>query len=288
MNKVNVKAFFEKQTCTVSYLITDEKSGRCAIVDPVLDYQPNSGRTSTDFIDQVISDVKRDNLNLQWILETHAHADHLTAARYIKEQLGGATAIGEHIREVQKTFKKVFNLENDFSTDGSQFDRLLKDQECIPLGESQIKIVHTPGHTPGCISYIIDDIAIVGDTLFMPDYGTARCDFPGGNASTLYHSIQKLYTLPDNTRVFTGHDYQSDQRDYFAWESTIKQQKAHNIHIKAGTSEQEFVVKRQSRDKTLDFPKLILPSIQVNIRAGEFPPKENNGVSFIKIPLNVI
>jgi len=288
MNAVKIEAFFEKQTCTVTYLVTDKNTGHCAIVDPVLDYQPNSGRTSTESADKIIIQIKRDSLDLQWILETHAHADHLTAAPYIKKRLGGAIAIGEHIKDVQNTFKSIFNLENNFPTDGSQFGRLLKDGDCINLGESEFRIIHTPGHTPGCVSYIIDDIAIVGDTLFMPDYGTARCDFPGGDASALYHSIQKLYALPDNTRVFTGHDYQSENRDYFAWESTIQQQKANNIHIKADTSEKEFVDVRQSRDKTLDFPKLILPSIQVNIRAGEFPPKESDGTSFIKIPLNVI
>ncbi len=288
MSNVDIKAFFEKQTCTITYLLTDKNTNQCAIVDPVLDYQQNSGRTATDFVDQIISFVNENKLTLQWILETHAHADHLTAAPYLKEQLSGTTAIGEHIKMVQKTFKDVFNLGNEFNVDGNQFDKLLTDGERIHLGESEIKILHTPGHTPGCISYLVDDIAIIGDTLFMPDFGTARCDFPGGDASALYHSIQKLYALPDRTRVFTGHDYQSDTRDHFAWESTIKQQKIDNIHIKAKTTEQEFVAIRQSRDKTLDLPRLILPAIQVNIRAGKFPPKENNGTSYIKIPLNVI
>jgi glyoxylase-like metal-dependent hydrolase (beta-lactamase superfamily II) len=288
MANTTIKAFFDKATCTVTYIVIDKKTNCCAIIDPVLDYQANSGQTTTKSADKLIEFIQSNDLIVQWILETHAHADHLSSASYLKEQLGGQTAIGEHIKDVQTIFKDVFNLEKDFLIDGSQFNRLLEDNEILPLGESEIKVMYTPGHTPGCVTYLIENSAIVGDTLFMPDFGTARCDFPGGDAEQLYQSIQKIFALPDDTRILTGHDYQSSSRDYFAWESPLKQQKEENIHININVSKERFVSTRQARDATLDVPKLILPSVQVNIRAGKLPPKESNGTSYIKIPINTL
>lgn len=288
MTKMTIKAFFDKTTCTVTYIVIDNATNQCAIIDPVLDYQANSGKTSTKSAQLLIDFIKSNQLTVKWIMETHAHADHLSSAHYLKKELGGKTTIGEHIKDVQAIFKNLFNLEKEFLVDGSQFDKLLKDGEALPLGESEIKIMHTPGHTPGCVTFLIEDSAIIGDTLFMPDFGTARCDFPGGNAKQLYQSIQKIFALADNTRLFTGHDYQSASRNHFAWESSVKQQKEDNIHINAKVTEEEFVKTRQARDATLDVPKLILPSVQVNIRAGELPPEESNGTSYIKIPINIL
>ena len=288
MSNVKIKSFFEEATCTVIYIVIDKKTKQCAIIDPVLDYLPNSGKTSTETADLLIDFIHSNKLKTEWIIETHAHADHLSSAPYLKEKLGGKTAIGEHITQVQDIFKGVFNLEKEFLIDGSQFDQLLIDGESISLGDSEIQIMHTPGHTPACVTLVIDNNAIVGDTLFMPDFGTARCDFPGGDAKSLYQSIQKIYELPTKTKVFVGHDYQSSSRNYFAWESSIEEQKQKNIHIKSGVTEEEFVNVRQSRDKNLDVPKLILPSVQVNIRAGCMPPKENNGISYMKIPINAL
>jgi len=288
MSHIKIKSFFDEVTCTVTYIVIDTPSNKCSIVDPVLDYKQNSGKTETNSADLLIQFIQSNQLDLEWIIETHAHADHLSSAPYLKNKLGGKTAIGEHITQVQEIFKGVFNLEKEFLVDGSQFDYLLTDNQSISLGESEIKVIHTPGHTPACVTLVVENNAIVGDTLFMPDIGTARCDFPGGDAKNLYQSIQKIYALPDPTKVFVGHDYQSANRNYFAWETTISRQKNENIHINLAISEKEFVSIRQARDSNLDVPKLILPSVQVNIRAGSLPAKENNGISYMKIPINAL
>ncbi|MGB0495811.1 MAG: MBL fold metallo-hydrolase [Kangiellaceae bacterium] len=286
MSSIEIKSFFDETTFTVTYIIIDKKSNQCAIVDPVLDYKPTSANTDTSSADILIEYIHSNQLYLEWIIETHAHADHLSSAPYLKKILGGRTAIGEHITQVQSIFKEVFNLEKEFLVDGSQFDLLLKDNQIIELGDNEIRVIHTPGHTPACVTLVIEDNALVGDTLFMPDFGSARCDFPGGDARALYHSIQKIYQLDESTKIFVGHDYQSETRKYFAWESTVGQQKEHNIHINQNVSEDEFVKIREERDSHLNVPNLILPAVQVNIRAGDLPPKESNGVSYIKIPLN--
>jgi glyoxylase-like metal-dependent hydrolase (beta-lactamase superfamily II) len=257
-------------------------------VDPVLDYDPKSGRTATDSADKLIEFLRVEKLKVEWILETHAHADHLTAAPYLREKVGGRTAIGEHIKTVQAIFAKVFNFETDFRTDGSQFDHLFKDGETFSIGALEGRVLHTPGHTPACLTYLIGDAGFVGDTLFMPDYGTARCDFPGGDAATLYRSIHKLFALPEATRLFMCHDYMAPGRDAYAWETTVGDEKAKNIHVGGGATEADFVRMRTERDATLSMPVLILPSVQVNIRAGQFPPPESNGVSYLKIPLNAL
>lgn len=288
MQQPNIKAFFDPATYTVTYVVSDPNSQKCAIIDSVLDFDQYSGRTSTESADKVIAYVQSEKLQTEWIIETHAHADHLSASPYLKTVLGGQVLIGEHIKDVQSIFKGVFNLEEDFCVDGSQFGRLVKDGDTLELGDLSIRAMHTPGHTPACISFVIGDSVFVGDTMFMPDFGTARCDFPGGDAATLFQSIQKLLTLPDSTKVFVGHDYKAQGRDFYAWESTIGEQKAKNIHVKTGISEAEFVNYRTTRDATLSLPQLILPSVQVNIRAGELPPKESNGVSYLKLPLNAL
>ncbi|MFT6733500.1 MAG: glyoxylase-like metal-dependent hydrolase (beta-lactamase superfamily II) [Polaribacter sp.] len=288
MSHIKIKSFFDEVTCTVTYIVIDTFSNKCSIVDPVLDYKQNSGKTETKSADILIQFIQSNQLDLEWIIETHAHADHLSSAPYLKDKLGGKTAIGEHITQVQEIFKGVFNLEKEFLVDGSQFDHLLTDNQSISLGESEIKVIHTPGHTPACVTLVVENNAIVGDTLFMPDIGTARCDFPGGDAKNLYQSIQRIYALPDPTKVFVGHDYQSANRNHFAWETTISRQKNENIHINLAISEKEFVSIRQARDSNLDVPKLILPSVQVNIRAGSLPAKESNGISYMKIPINAL
>lgn len=288
MIKPKIMSFFDRATNTITYVVSDPNSSSCAVIDSVLDYAAHSGRTSTRSADEVIDYIRDRNLDLVWILETHAHADHLSAAPYLKENLGGKIAIGAHIPDVQKTFKRVFNLEEDFSIEGKQFDYLINDGDIISIGALSLQALHTPGHTPACMTYLIEDAAFVGDTLFMPDYGTARCDFPGGNARTLYRSIQRLFKLPKATRVFLCHDYLPKGRDAYQWETTISDQRDHNIHVKDGISESDFVSMRQARDKTLDMPKLILPSVQVNIRAGHFPPPEDNEVRYLKIPLNTV
>ncbi|WP_138379055.1 MBL fold metallo-hydrolase [Luteithermobacter gelatinilyticus] len=283
-----VNSFFDETTNTVSYVVTDPNSRKCAIIDSVLDYDPKSGRTDTHSADAIIAHISEYGLEVEWILETHAHADHLSAAPYLKEKLGGRIAIGEHIREVQKIFKGVFNLEAGFAIDGSQFDHLFRDGETFRIGTLEGRVMHTPGHTPACLTYVIGDAAFVGDTLFMPDYGTARADFPGGNARTLYHSIQKIFSLPPETRLFMCHDYKAPGRDEYVWESTVEAERRHNVHVHDGITEEDFVAMRTARDATLDMPTLILPSVQVNIRAGEFPPQEDNGISYLKIPLNAL
>ena len=284
----DVAAFFDEATFTVSYVVSDPQSKSAAIIDSVLDYDPKSGRTSTKSADRIIAHVRDSGLTVDWILETHAHADHLTAAPYLKQALGGKTAIGEHIVTVQKTFADVFNLEPDFATDGSQFDHLFADRDKFEIGSIAGRVMHAPGHTPACVVYVIGDAAFVGDTLFMPDFGTARCDFPGGDSRVLYRSIQKLFSLPDETRLFMCHDYKALGRDTYEWETTVAKERAENIHVHKGIDEDGFVTMRTERDATLDMPTLILPSVQVNIRAGDLPPPEDNGVAYLKIPINAL
>jgi glyoxylase-like metal-dependent hydrolase (beta-lactamase superfamily II) len=281
-----VHAFFEPQSFTYSYLVWDPQSKEAAVIDPVLDFDAASGSTSTSFAQQIMAKVKEHNLTVQWLLETHVHADHLSAAPFLKRQLGGRIAIGSRITEVQQLFGQVFNLK-DLKTDGSAFDKLFADGEDFMLGTIRCSVLHTPGHTPACVSYCIGDTVFVGDTLFMPDYGSARCDFPGGDAATLYNSVQKLYQLPDQTRMFLCHDYKAPGRDEFVCETSIAAQKQQNIHLKQGIHQQDFVAMRTTRDKTLSMPKLILPSVQVNVRAGQFPAAEDNGTVYLKLPVNL-
>ncbi len=288
MTKPNVEAFFDEATYTVSYVVEDPTTGSCAVVDSVLDYDPASGRTNRHSADAIIKYIQNRNLTLQWILETHVHADHLSAAPYLKSQLGGQIAIGNHITDVQAIFGDVFNAEQDFRRDGSQFDTLLNDGDAFAIGELRARAIHTPGHTPACMTYVIGDAAFVGDTLFMPDFGTARTDFPGGDARTLYQSIQKLFLLPPETRLFMCHDYQAPGRDTYAWETTVAEERAQNIHVHDGVSEEDFVKMREQRDATLDMPTLILPSVQVNMRAGQMPPAESNGTRYLKIPVDAL
>jgi glyoxylase-like metal-dependent hydrolase (beta-lactamase superfamily II) len=283
-----IKTFFDEATFTATHVVWDPETRKAAIIDSVKDYDPKSGRTRTTSADTVIEFVKAEDLGVEWILETHVHADHLTAAPYLKAKLGGKIAIGARIDEVQGVFKKVFNAEDDFATDGRQFDRLFEDGETFTIGKLEAEAIHTPGHTPACSTYVIGNTAFVGDTLFMPDFGTARCDFPGGDARTLYKSIQKILALPPETRLFLCHDYKAPGRDSFAWETTVADEKANNIHVHDGISEDDFVKMRTERDKTLDMPMLILPSVQVNMRAGEMPPAEDNGVRYLKIPLDAL
>ena len=284
----DVRGFFDPATYTISYVVADPATRQCAIVDSVLDYDPKSGRTSTASADALIAHVRAQNLTVTWILETHAHADHLSAAPYLKRALGGKIAIGEHITAVQGIMKSVFNLEESFRADGSQFDHLFRDGETFQVGNLAAHVLHTPGHTPACVTFVIGDAAFIGDTLFMPDYGTARCDFPGGDAATLYHSIQRILALPAATRLFMCHDYLPPGRAAYAWESTVGEERARNVHVRDGVTEAEFVALRKSRDETLEMPVLILPAVQVNIRAGEKPPPEANGTSYLKIPLDVL
>ncbi len=283
-----VTAFFDLATYTYSYVVRDPESQSCAIIDSVLDYDPASGRTNTDSAEKIVAFVREQQLTVEWLLETHVHADHLSAAPYLKQQLGGTLAIGAEITAVQKVFSKLFNVEPQFATDGSQFDRLLKDGETLQVGGLTVQVMHTPGHTPACLSYVIGDAVFVGDTLFMPDYGTARCDFPGGDAHTLYHSIQRLFTLPDSMRMFMCHDYKAPEREEYCNETTVAAERLHNIHLREGISAEEFVAMRSARDATLSMPTLILPSVQINMRAGELPPAEDNGVRYLKIPLNAL
>lgn len=282
-----VQAFFDPATWTVSYVVFDTPGGHCALVDSVLDYDPKSGRTRTTSADQLIAFVRAQHLTVDWILETHAHADHLSAAPYLRKHLGGKVTIGSQITQVQNVFKGIFHLEPEFATDGRQFDHLLQDGETFAIGQLQAQALSVPGHTPACLAYQVGDAVFVGDTLFMPDVGTARCDFPGGNAHTLYQSIRKLLSLPPETRLFMCHDYPPAGREV-QWETTVAEQRARNIHVHDGVSEADFVAMRTQRDATLEMPVLILPSVQVNIRAGELPPPEANGISYLKIPLNAL
>lgn len=288
MTKPEVKGFFDEATNTISYVVWDKATKQAAIVDSLLDFDQASGRTKTDSADVMIAFVKEAGLTVDWIIDTHVHADHLTAAPYIKSQLGGRTGIGEHIATVQKVFGEIFNEGQEFHTDGSQFDHLFKDGETYKVGNIDARAIHTPGHTPACMSHLIGDALFVGDTIFMPDFGTARCDFPGGDAGTLYDSIQKLFALPGKTRVFLCHDYKAPGRDEYVWETTIAEEKAHNKHVHTGISKDEFVKMRTERDATLAMPKLILPSVQINMRAGEMPPAEENGKRYMKIPINAL
>ena len=287
MSKPNVNAFFDEATFTITYVVADPTTGRAAVVDPVLDFDPASGRTSTTSADKMIEFVKGENLEIDWILETHVHADHLSGAPYIQEQLGGKTAIGANVTAVQNTFKGVFNLK-DLATDGSQFDHLFADDESFDIGAIAGRIIATPGHTPACITYVIGDAAFVGDTLFMPDFGSARTDFPGGDATQLYESVQKILSLPDETRLFMCHDYKAPGRDVYAWETSVAEQRASNIHINDTVSREAFVEMREGRDSQLGMPKLILPSLQVNLCAGRLPEPEDNDIRYLKIPLNAV
>ena len=287
-NQPVVKSFFDEATFTATHVVHDPATRRAAIIDPVLDFDQPSGRTSSASAQAVVDYVKAQALTVDWLLETHAHADHLSAAPFLKEQLGGALVIGQAITTVQQTFAGVFNEPASFARDGSQFDRLMADGEPFAIGGIGALALHVPGHTPACLAYVIGDAVFIGDTLFMPDYGTARCDFPGGDARTLYRSIRRLLMLPDATRVFLCHDYKAPGRDHFVWETTIEAQRRENLHVRDGIREDEFVAMREARDATLDMPRLILPSVQINMRGGHFPPADANGVSYLKLPLNLL
>lgn len=286
--KPEIKTFFDRGTFTASHVVIDPATRSCAIIDSVLDFDPAAGRTSTRNADDIVAYVKARGLSVQWILETHAHADHLSAAPYLKKRLGGQIGIGEHIREVQAVFGKIFNEGTEFALDGSQFDRQFADGDVFNIGNLEVRVMHTPGHTPACVTFVVGDAAFVGDTLFMPDYGTARADFPGGDAHVLYRSIRKVLLLPLETRLFLCHDYKAPGRETFVWESSVAAERAGNVHVHDGITEDEFVAMRRTRDAQLGMPRLILPSIQVNMRAGELPPAEDNGQRYLKIPLNVL
>lgn len=281
-----VKAFFDSETFTVSYVVQEPEGTACAIVDSVLDFDHASGRTNTESADRIVDYVLGLGLRVEWILESHVHADHLSAAPYLQQKLGGKIGIGANIVVIQNTFGKIFNEGTEFQRDGSQFDALFSEGDSFHIGQMRGDVLHTPGHTPACMTYVIGDGAFVGDTLFMPDFGTARCDFPGGSSADLYASIQRILALPDETRIFVGHDYKAPGRDEYAWETTVGEQKALNIHIGQGRSIEEFVEMRDARDATLAMPRLILPSLQVNMRAGQMPPADEKGDVFLKIPVN--
>ena len=286
MQRPIVTHFFDEPTNTFSYVVQDHDSSACAIIDSVLDFDYAAGRTDVRSANQIIAFVREKRLEVAWILETHVHADHLSAAPYLHEQLGGKTGIGAHIVEVQEIFGKAFNAGTEFARDGSQFDALFNEGDTFTIGSLEGRVLHTPGHTPACLTYVIGDAAFVGDTLFMPDYGTARCDFPGGDARTLYHSIQKVLSLPEQTRLFLCHDYKAPGRDTYQHETTVAEQRQANVHVHDGISEEEFVKMRTERDATLGMPRLIIPSVQVNMRAGELPPAEDNGQVYLKVPIN--
>ena len=282
----DIKAFFDEPTNTVSYLVGDPQTKQAAVIDPVLDYDHKSGKADVRSADAILKYAAEQGVTIAWVLETHAHAAHLSGAPYIKSKTGAKVAIGEHIKDVQRIFRPVFNAD-DVSGDGSEFDKLLADGETLKIGNLTVEAIYTPGHTPACMSYKIADVVFVGDTLFMPDYGTARADFPGGDARTLYRSIQKLLALPPETRLFMCHDYKAPGRDNYAWETTVGEERARNVHVGKGVSEDDFVAMREKRDATLAAPVLLLPSIQVNIRAGKFPPAESNGVRYLKVPVKL-
>ena len=283
-----VKSFFDEPTFTATHVVHDPATRKAAIIDSVLDFDQPSGRTSHASADAIVDYVRREGLTVEWQIETHAHADHLSAAPYLQEKLGGQIVIGRHIETVQMVFGAIFNEDERFARDGSQFDRLMADGERFMLGEIEGMVLHTPGHTPACMVWIIGDALFTGDTLFMPDYGTARADFPGGDARTLYRSIQRLLSLPGETRLFLCHDYKAPDRDSFAWETTIAAERTANVHVHEGVDEDQFVAMREARDKTLSMPRLILPSIQVNMRAGHFPEPEANGTRYLKLPLDTL
>ena len=294
MSTMHIESFFDPATSTFSHILADLPARQCALIDSVLDYDPKSGRTSTASADRLLARVRELGLKVQWLLETHVHADHLSAAPYLQQQLGGQLAIGAHITTVQNVFGKLFNAGTEFARDGSQFDRLLADGDRLQVGHLHVQAMHTPGHTPACMSYVVTDageparqVAFVGDTLFMPDYGTARCDFPGGSASTLFQSIQKVLSLPDSTQLYLCHDYPPEGREPQCV-TTVAEQKKTNVHVHQGVMEEAFVKMRQARDATLSMPVLMLPSVQVNMRAGHMPPPEGNGTAYLKIPINAL
>lgn len=282
----DITSFFDEATNTISYIVCDPNGSSCAIIDSVLDFDFASGRTDTKSADKLINFVKENKLDVQWLLESHVHADHLSAAPYIQMEVGGKIGIGSHITDVQETFGKIFNEGTEFQRDGSQFDKLFVEGDTFHIGQLRGDVLHTPGHTPACMTYVIGDAAFVGDTLFMPDFGTARCDFPGGSSENLFASIQKILTLPDATRIFVGHDYKAPGREHYAWETTVGEQKKKNIHIKSGKSKEDFVKLRDERDAKLAMPKLIVPSLQINMRAGNMPEPDEQGDVFLKVPIN--
>ena len=287
MSQPTVRGFFDEATFTITYVVSDPGTRRAVIVDPVLDFDPASGRTSTTSADEVVTYVRANDLVIDWILETHVHADHLTGAPYLRDQLGGRTAIGSNVTAVQETFRGVFNLK-DLATDGSQFDRLLTDGDTFAVGDIESRVIATPGHTPACVTYVIGDAAFVGDTLFMPDFGSARTDFPGGDAAQLYDSIRRILSLPDDTRLFMCHDYKAPGRDEYAWETSVAEQRAGNVHINDSVGKEDFVAFREGRDAQLGMPRLILPSLQVNLRAGGLPEPEDNDIRYLKLPLDAV
>jgi len=286
LEKPEVFSYFDETTNAACYILKDPSSNSCAVIDSILDFDLAAGRITTKHADMLIRDIQTKGLDLEWIIETHVHADHLSAAPYLAQQLGGKIAIGSNIGTVQEVFGKIFNAGTEFQMDGSQFDRLFSDNDKFEIGSLDVKVIHTPGHTPACVTYIVGDSAFIGDTLFMPDFGTARADFPGGSAGDLYNSIQKILSLPDETRLFLCHDYKAPGRENFAWETTVKEQKETNVHVGGGKSKKEFVDFRTKRDSQLSMPKLIIPSIQTNMRAGNLPPAEDDGTQFLKIPIN--
>jgi glyoxylase-like metal-dependent hydrolase (beta-lactamase superfamily II) len=282
----NITAFFDEATNTISYIVCDPNGSACAVIDSVLDFDFASGRTDTRSANKLINFIKENKLDVQWLLESHVHADHLSAAPYIQKEVGGKIGIGSHITDVQETFGKIFNEGTEFQRDGSQFDKLFVEGDTFHIGQLRGDVLHTPGHTPACMTYVIGDAAFVGDTLFMPDFGTARCDFPGGSSENLFSSIQKILSLPDATRIFVGHDYKAPGREHYAWETTVGEQKKKNIHIKSGKSKEDFVKLRDKRDAKLAMPKLIVPSLQINMRAGNMPEPDEQGDVFLKVPIN--
>ena len=284
----DVRSYFDITTNAACYILKDPESNACAVVDSILDFDMASGTTHTAHADMLINEIKKNSWNLEWIIETHVHADHLSAAPYLSQKIGGKIAIGSNINAVQKVFGKIFNAGTEFQMDGSQFDRLFEDGDSFKVGQMEVEVMHTPGHTPACVTYVVGDAAFIGDTLFMPDFGTARADFPGGSATNLYRSIQRILSLPDDTRLFLCHDYKAPGRDEFCWETTVAEEKLNNIHVGGGKSEEEFVSFRTARDEQLNMPKLIIPSIQVNMRAGKLPPAEDNGTVYLKVPLNAL
>jgi glyoxylase-like metal-dependent hydrolase (beta-lactamase superfamily II) len=286
--KPDVKGFFDTATNTITYVVKDPASNACAVVDSVMDIDYAAGRITYDHADEVIAYIKGNDLTLEWLIESHVHADHLSAAPYIQRELGGKIGIGRNITVVQDTFGKVFNEGTEFQRDGSQFDKLFDDGDIYSIGQMQCVALHTPGHTPACMTHLMGDVAFVGDTLFMPDFGTARCDFPGGSSEALYASIQKILTLPEDMRIFVGHDYLPSGRDAFVWETTVAEQRMVNIHVGEGKSKDDFIKMRDERDATLAMPRLIIPSLQVNMRAGELPPAEEDGKRFLKVPVNAL
>jgi len=283
-----IRSFFDEDTFTVTHVISDPATAKASIVDSVLDFDPASGRTSFASADKVIDYIRSEGLEIEWLLETHAHADHLSAAPYLQEKLGGTLAIGRHILTVQEVFGKIFNEGTRFARDGSQFDRLFDDGDRFKVGSIEAIALHVPGHTPADMTYVIGDAAFIGDTLFMPDYGTARADFPGGDARTLFRSIRRLLSLPDQTGLHLCHDYKAPGRDTYAWETSVGEEREQNVHVRDGVSEDEFVAMREARDATLEMPRLILPSIQVNMRGGHMPEPEDNGTSYLKLPVNTL